>query len=125
MAAGKFGGVIRLAAGLFFAAGILVSCGGESPVVVWLARHGHEVPAAMAADIAKGRVTVGMPEEAVDAIIVTLGCRIIERRDMGDAMTRLVYRLVNQDTAGRTHSARAIVLIRDGIVVAVDLVPEN
>ena len=104
---------------------LLGSCGPESPIVVWLARHGHEVPPKMAQDISKGRVTVGMPGDAVDAIVVALGFRVLERRELGVGMTRFVYRLVKLDSVGREHTARAIVLIRDGVVVTVELVPEN
>jgi len=108
-----------------FAALMLPSCGSQSPITEWLAHHGNEVPVEMARAVAEGQVAVGMPKTAVEAVIRQYKHRIIERLDLGDGLERLTYRMAKYDTVGKTHTAQAVILFRDGIVISVNLIPEN
>jgi len=111
--------------GFLFIAVLSSDCVQESPVVVWLARHGNEVPPQMAKDVSLGRISVGMPEDAVYAVIQTLGCPIIEDRNMEPGMKRLVYRIIQFDSVGKKHVGRGVVLIQDSKVITVEIVPET
>ena len=108
-----------------FVAIVLPSCGSQPPITEWLARHGGEVPVEMARAVAQGQVAVGMPKSAVEAVIKQFGFRIIERKDLGDGLERLSYRIAKYDTVGKTHTAQAIILFRNGVVISVNLIPES
>jgi hypothetical protein len=103
----------------------LSSCGSQPPITEWLAHHGGEVPVEMARAVMEGQVAVGMPKSAVEAVVKQYGHRIIERKDLGDGLDRLTYRMAKYDTVGKTHTAQAIIIFRDGIVISVNLIPEN
>jgi len=115
----------RLAFFILAAVLLLISCGGEAPVIVWLARHGSEVSPEMGVEISKCNIGVGMPIDAVEAIIATLGCKVLERKNLDAGMTRIVYRLVRYDTVGKAHTARVVVLFRQGYVTSATIIPEN
>ncbi len=103
----------------------LVSCTSISPIETWLARYGHDIPPQMASELASGRISNGMPEEAVEALIKSLGHRILKKEVLDVGITRLTYRMVAMDTVGKTHAAQGIILFRDGCVMAADIIPIN
>ena len=97
---------------------------GQDPALLWLARNGDQ-PAHIKNAVAKRSIVRGMPKEAALAVISSHGFLVLEDKVYAGGINRIVYRRYAHDSVGKRHSARTILVIRNGVVENFDTVPER